>query len=235
MFSLKMILNWAVLAAAARELAEPEVEAAELGAAEDVGGEGHVHGRRRVDEEELLDALGSEEPRPPGELALVVEAPKEGEGEAYGAERAGVGGEEVVHSGNGLAHAGDGEVHVVEDERRGAPGAAPPRGERGDEAGVLGWEAGGDDAEEPGGERAGPGGEADGEAGHGALEEHVHGGRRRLETRVLAGVGGGGGELVGVETRRQGGCVPAWALATAHWRVATWGGGVGFVRHTNGP
>jgi hypothetical protein len=36
-----------------------------------------------------------------------------------------VGGEEVVHGGNGVAHSSDGEVRVVEDERRGAPGAAP--------------------------------------------------------------------------------------------------------------
>lgn len=112
-------------AAGVRELQESEVEAAELGAAEDVGGKGHVEGRRRVDEEEFLHALVSEESRPPGEFIAAVEEPEEAEGEAYGAERTGVGGEEVVHGGNGVAHSSDGEVRVVEDERRGAPGAAP--------------------------------------------------------------------------------------------------------------
>lgn len=39
-----------------REMKESEVEATELGAAEDVGGEGHVHGWWLADEDEVLDA-----------------------------------------------------------------------------------------------------------------------------------------------------------------------------------
>nr|CAB3477513.1 unnamed protein product [Digitaria exilis] len=186
-------------AAGVRELPESEVEAAELGAAEYVGGEGHVDGRRRVDEEELPNAPISEESRPPGELTLAVEAPEEAEGEAYGAEGAGVGGEEVVHGGNGLAHSGDGEFRVVDGERHGAPDAAPPGGERGEAAGVLGGEAGGDHAEKRGGERAGPGDGAIGEAAKGTLASQVHGCRRRHETRVLVG-GGAVEEAWTVET-----------------------------------
>ena len=45
-----------------------QVEAAELGAAEDMGGEGQVDGRRRVDEEEALDAPSNEETRPAGQM-----------------------------------------------------------------------------------------------------------------------------------------------------------------------
>jgi hypothetical protein len=41
---------------AIREMKESEVEATELGAAEDVGGEGHVHGWWLADEDEVLDA-----------------------------------------------------------------------------------------------------------------------------------------------------------------------------------
>uniref|UniRef100_K3XPT6 Uncharacterized protein n=1 Tax=Setaria italica TaxID=4555 RepID=K3XPT6_SETIT len=205
-------------AAGVRELPESEVEAAELGAAEDVGGEAHVDGRRRVDEEELLHALRSEESRPPGEFILAVEAPEEAEGEAYGAERTGVGGEEVVHGGNGLVHAGDDEVRVVEDERHGAPGAAPPGGERDDALGVL------DGRREATMRRSAAESvpAADGEAAHSALAGQVHGGRHRQETRVLVG-DGGGGELVGVMGRRRHGCCPAACRAVAsghrHWEV----------------
>jgi hypothetical protein len=66
-------------AAVVRELLpKSEVEAAELGAAEDMGGEGQVDGRRRVDEEEVPDAPGNKETRPAG---LGVPRKQEGEGE----------------------------------------------------------------------------------------------------------------------------------------------------------
>lgn len=43
-----------------RENQESEVEATELGATEDVGGEGHVHRRWLADKDEVLDAPVSE-------------------------------------------------------------------------------------------------------------------------------------------------------------------------------
>jgi len=136
-----------------REPPEAEVEAGERGHAEEGGGEMLVDGERKraVDEEELLDALGSEELEPafdPGAVLLHVAA-----GDADAAERARVRDQDagdrgghgvrvgVVEVDGDLVVAGREEVSVDEDERGGAPDGAPTAGEHRRARGFLDGEA----------------------------------------------------------------------------------------------
>ncbi|BAS72992.1 Os01g0596425, partial [Oryza sativa Japonica Group] len=137
-----------------REIPVADEEAAESGAAEDVGGEGHIEVvDGNVDEDEVLHALGGDEARPLGELGTVERehavldvddaegARVTGEGAADGRDARGLAG-------------GEEEIGVAEDERRGAPDAPPAGGERRGASRVLDGEAGDDVAEKVVGERA---------------------------------------------------------------------------------
>lgn len=227
-----------------REPPEAEVEAAERGAAEDVSGEAQIDGRGLVDEDEVLDAAGGKEARPPGELALVEL--EEAVGEVYGVEGARVVDEDAGDGGDALWVAGGEEVGVAEDKWGGVPDAAPAGGERGGEEGVLDGEAGDDAAEDlvgegadavlavvigggvVGGEGGGPVGGRGGEASQDAVDDRVHGGRGRVgaETgatrrKCFGWSGGDGGSLLGIwwgaaveSTREEGRLTFAVAQAT---------------------
>ena len=104
-----------------REREETQEEALERGAAEDVPGEAHGVGGEPgevgvVDEDKVLDAIGSEEARPLCDLALVGREPAAGD--VDGAEGARVVGKDAGDDGSG-------QVGVVEGERGGAPEVAP--------------------------------------------------------------------------------------------------------------
>ena len=159
-----------------RELPDADVEAGEGGDGEERTGEGHIGWRRAVDEDELLDAPGSEETEPASELGLALAHADVDE--VDGAEGPRVRGEDAGDGrgdggGVGRGPGAVGEVGIVEDERRRAPDPAPARGEHGGAGGVLGREAGDDVAEERVGEAAdavyavGGGGAAGGEVGGG--------------------------------------------------------------------
>ena len=142
---------------------EAEVEAAEGGDAEDVGGDFRLEGPARADENEVVDALGREDAEPVArERAAVARRRVPADvGEADAAEGARVRGEDAGDSvGDGAPVGAEAqgavvglvrvleEVGVVEDERRGGPDAAPARGERGGAGGVLDGEAGDDVGEQ---------------------------------------------------------------------------------------
>ncbi|BAS97869.1 Os06g0493001, partial [Oryza sativa Japonica Group] len=158
-----------------REPQEADVEAGEGAAPEERGREGHIGVELggAVDEDEFLDAPGSEELEPERELAPV--RVHGGARDVDAAEGARVRGEGARHHARDVAHAVHGaeqeaasavqlvgpgsapgvlEVGVGEDERRRAPEAAPARGERGGARGVPGGEAGEDVAEDVDGEGA---------------------------------------------------------------------------------
>lgn len=195
---------------------EAEVEPRQRPHAEKRGGEVLVDLQRRaVDEEELLDALDSEELEPPrdaGAVSVHVAA-----GEVGAAERAAVRGEDDGDGGSGGVGVGAldaardvvrgrrEEVGVVEDERSGEPDGAPAVGQRGGARGVLDGEARDDVAEERVGEAAeavgatavggvGEGAEAAADRDRRGWKGAVDGGERaadeRVEMRVPGTIGG---------------------------------------------
>ncbi|WVZ69846.1 LOW QUALITY PROTEIN: hypothetical protein U9M48_018570 [Paspalum notatum var. saurae] len=158
-----------------RELAEADPEAAEGGAAEDVGGDAPFDGPGAIHHhEEVLDALGSEGGEHGGDGLGVLGL---GGGEARGADGARVGGERR-HGGGEGEPAGT----VVEDERGRVPQVAPAGGEHRSAGRVLGWETGDDVAADRVGESA-----------DAVLVFAVQGGGLSGGERVREGGGGGRG------------------------------------------